>query len=135
MPIPMHWAKRLMRGVNSAEIFAECLGDTFGVPVVRTTRSAALYWSTERFAAARAISQCPRGLSPRPVAAAVAGSRLLLVDDILTTGATCSEVARLLKQAGAVGRRGSGRRPSGWFVKRRMTYDSLLQSLIRMPPP
>jgi predicted amidophosphoribosyltransferase len=28
-------------------------------------------------------------------------SRLLLVDDILTTGATCSEAARILKQSGA----------------------------------
>ena len=28
-------------------------------------------------------------------------ARVLLVDDIMTTGATCSEVARLLKQAGA----------------------------------
>ena len=32
----------------------------------------------------------------------VQGSRVLLVDDILTTGATCSEAAWVLKQAGAV---------------------------------
>lgn len=29
------------------------------------------------------------------------GLRILLVDDVLTTGATCSEAARVLKQAGA----------------------------------
>jgi predicted amidophosphoribosyltransferase len=31
----------------------------------------------------------------------VDGERILLVDDVLTTGATCSEATRLLKQAGA----------------------------------
>ena len=29
------------------------------------------------------------------------GSRILLVDDVLTTGATCSEAASMLKKAGA----------------------------------
>lgn len=31
----------------------------------------------------------------------IRGARVLLVDDILTTGATCSEAAKVLKQAGA----------------------------------
>lgn len=33
--------------------------------------------------------------------AAVKNARILLVDDVLTTGATCSEAAKMLKQAGA----------------------------------
>ena len=32
---------------------------------------------------------------------AVQGARVLLVDDVLTTGATCSEAAKMLKEAGA----------------------------------
>jgi predicted amidophosphoribosyltransferase len=32
---------------------------------------------------------------------AVKGARVLLVDDVLTTGATCSEAAKVLKEAGA----------------------------------
>jgi len=31
----------------------------------------------------------------------VHGARVLLVDDVLTTGATCSEASKMLKQAGA----------------------------------
>ncbi len=36
LPIPMHWAKRLFRGVNSPELLADCLGRKLGVPVVRS---------------------------------------------------------------------------------------------------
>ena len=35
-------------------------------------------------------------------AAVIRGERILIVDDVLTTGATCSEVAAVLLQAGAV---------------------------------
>jgi ComF family protein len=101
VPIPMYWARRLKRGTNSAEILAEAVGRSLGVPVGR-----------------RVLSRCRNtlsqdGLSPvqrfRNVRGAfrvrggrhLEGIRVLLVDDILTTGATCSEAAATLKRAGA----------------------------------
>jgi len=102
VPIPMHWMRRLLRGVNSPELFAECLGKSLKTPVLGTLRR-------------RRYTSPQKDLSPRERFRNVRGafglarwrqqrwqdSRVLLVDDILTTGATCSEAAGLLKQAGA----------------------------------
>jgi ComF family protein len=102
LPIPMHWIKRLYRGVNSTEILAECLGRKLGVPVVRGlvrsryTNPQKDLLPRERFRNVRGAFRLRRSDRMR-----WQNSRLLLVDDILTTGATCSEAARLLKQAGA----------------------------------
>jgi ComF family protein len=98
----MHWAKRLFRGVNSTELMADCLGRKLGVPVVRSvvrsryTGPQKDLLPRERFRNVRGAFRLRRSDRQR-----WQDSRLLLVDDILTTGATCSEVARLLKQAGA----------------------------------
>ncbi len=102
LPVPMHWVKRLLRGVNSPELLADRLGRKLGVPVVRTlvrcryTGPQKDLLPRERFRNVRGAFRLRRSDRKR-----WQGSRLLLVDDILTTGATCSEVARLLKQSGA----------------------------------
>ena len=102
LPIPIHWAKRLFRGVNSPELLAGCLARKLGVPVVRTlvrcryTGPQKDLLPRERFRNVRGAFRLRRSDRRR-----WQDSRLLLVDDILTTGATCSEAARLLKQAGA----------------------------------
>ncbi len=102
LPIPMHWGKRLLRGVNSPELLADSLGRKLGVPVVRSlvrcryTSPQKDLLPRERFRNVRGAFRLRRSDRQR-----WRGSRLLLVDDILTTGATCSEAARLLKQAGA----------------------------------
>ncbi len=101
VPIPLFWMRRLQLGSNSAEIVAGRLGRHLGVPVRR------------RMLVRRRNTFPQKGLTPparfRNVRRAFAvrsgyyveGSRVLLVDDTLTTGATCSEASRMLKQAGA----------------------------------
>jgi ComF family protein len=102
VPIPMHWARRLRRGVNSPELLAECLSKKLGIPVLRTLRRRR-YTSPqkdllprERFRNVRGAFAVRRWNEKR-----LKNARVLLIDDILTTGATCSEAAKLLKQAGA----------------------------------
>jgi ComF family protein len=101
VPVPMHWRRRWVRGVNSPEILARALGRDLGVSVA------------DRLAIPR---RCPRlqvELSPTARKSNVQGAfrvhanarlqdaRVLLVDDVLTSGATCGELAKVLKQAGA----------------------------------
>lgn len=101
IPIPMFWRRRFHRGANSPEIIASRLGKSLGLPVrrnvlvrCRNTPPQAHLPPMHRF---RNVLGAFRVQSPN----AVQGARVLLVDDVLTTGATCSEAAKMLKKAGA----------------------------------
>lgn len=100
VPIPMFWRRRLGRGKNSPELLAYCLARGLKVPVRpillrrRNTLPQAGLAPRRRFENVREAF----GMR-RPDAAK--GARILLVDNVLTTGATCSEAAYVLKRAGA----------------------------------
>lgn len=101
IPVPMHWARRLRRGGNSPDVLARCLSKTLGLPIggnilirCRYTVPQASLPPSRRFDNVRGAFRIRR-------AADLAGARVMLVDDVLTTGATCSEAAKVLKRAGA----------------------------------
>jgi ComF family protein len=101
VPIPMYWARRMKRGSNSPEILADCLRKKLGIPVrhrllVRSKNTLPQVGLSpkQRF---RNMRGAFRVRSSRPLQ----GARILLVDDVLTTGATGSEAAKMLKKAGA----------------------------------
>lgn len=100
VPVPMHWKRRFVRGVNSPELIAKALAKTLGVPIkhlVRRNRHTEHQFELprkDRFPNVRDAFQLRKLFD-------VKGKKIVLVDDILTTGATCSETARLLKLNGA----------------------------------
>jgi ComF family protein len=101
VPVPMYWKRRLRRGTNSAELLARCLGRKLELPVRRrllvrckNTQPQSELSATKRFSNMRGAFRVRR-------AQQLKGVRVLLVDDVLTTGATCSEAAAVLKKAGA----------------------------------
>lgn len=101
VPVPLHWRRRWSHGTNSAELLAAAIGQGLGAPIAarliarsRATRPHANLTKTQRASNVRGAFFVRDRL-------AVAGKRVLLVDDILTTGATCNELARALKEAGA----------------------------------
>jgi ComF family protein len=101
VPVPLHPARLAERGFNQAELLAAPCGAGWRVPVlaralarIRPTRP-----QTELDADARRANVRDAFAVPRP--ADVAGRRLLLVDDVLTTGATAGAAARALREAGA----------------------------------
>ncbi|MEN6459499.1 MAG: phosphoribosyltransferase family protein [Thermoguttaceae bacterium] len=101
VPIPMFWRRRLGRGVNSPEVLARCLGQSLATPVrprllVRCRNTAPQGHLTP----ARRLENV-RGAFHVRRPDAVQNARILLVDDVLTTGATCGEAAKMLKKAGA----------------------------------
>jgi ComF family protein len=102
VPVPLHPAREREREFNQAERLAKCLGMAARIPVnkhilqrVESTRSQTLLTRQQRAANVRhafAVSQGRSGLE---------GARVVLVDDVLTTGATTSACAKALLSAGA----------------------------------
>lgn len=99
-PVPLHWRRRWQRGFNQAELLARRLGERLGIPArgVLRRRRPTRSQSGLSNAARRANVAGAFELKART---GVRGLRVLLVDDVLTTGASAGACARALKQAGA----------------------------------
>ncbi|MDQ7780274.1 MAG: phosphoribosyltransferase family protein [Planctomycetota bacterium] len=100
VPMPLGTWRRLVRGFNQSELIARVVARALDCPLVT--------------GALRRRSRVPQARLDRasrlrsPVGAffvrrtrAIAQRKILLVDDVLTTGATAAEAARALRQAGA----------------------------------
>ena len=101
VPVPLHWRRALQRGFNQSACIAERLSAHTGVPCepgllkrVRFTGQQAKLGRRER------LSNLSRAFSV-PDSTKVKNRAILLVDDVMTTGATLSAATQALKRAGA----------------------------------
>lgn len=100
VPVPLHWRKRWERGFNQSELLARHLSESRGIPVLdalRRKRSTA----TQAALASAGRRRNVAGAFEVKLAAKLAGKKLLLIDDVMTTGATASACASVLKRGGA----------------------------------
>lgn len=95
---PLRW---LVRGYDQVEILAEAVGAEMGIPAVRTLRkirnTPPQSHLRDVYRRKANVLGAYRVTDPE----LVRGKRVLLLDDIITTGATASECARTLLSAGA----------------------------------
>lgn len=100
VPIPQHWRRRIVRRADGVAALARSLAKACGrVSVGALVRNRATPRQTSLAPSGRAANV--RGAFTVPKPARVAGRRILLVDDVLTTGATCHAAAMALQKAGA----------------------------------
>jgi len=99
-PVPLHPARQRERGFNQASLLAELLSKQVSVPWKlllerhRYTTTQTALDRAERIENLRNAFRLRKNIDVRRL-------RILLIDDVLTTGATLSECARVLKNAGA----------------------------------
>ncbi len=101
IPVPLHRARLRWRGFNQAALLGAALARRLNCPldVATLARVHATAPQTARDRGARARNVRNAFAVRRP--SRVAGRRILLVDDVMTTGATADECARVLRAAGA----------------------------------
>lgn len=104
LSVPIHRRRYWERGVNAPDLLAAEFGRSLRIPVsgktLRRNRATDLQYmlsTRQRTANVEGAFSLARNASKR-----LSGKRILLVDDILTTGATCNEIAKLLRNEGNV---------------------------------
>ncbi len=100
LAVPLHWWRRFRRGFNQSALLARAVARRYGLKLLggvrrrRPTRAQAGLSNAQR---RQNVAGAFRVTRP----SAIAGRRILLIDDVMTTGATASACAAVLKRAGA----------------------------------
>ncbi|MDH3253673.1 MAG: ComF family protein [Acidobacteriota bacterium] len=99
-PVPLHWRRRLARGYDQADELGRIVASRLGVRFARLlrrhrpTKAQSSLPKTRRTANLRSAFRLRKGVALR-------NQRVVLIDDIVTSGATISAAARCLDRAGA----------------------------------
>lgn len=100
VPVPLHPVREREREFNQAEVLARGLSDHAGIPVLKALERVRYTVTQTHFDRGRRMQNLRNAFRLRQNAD-VHGKDLLLVDDVLTTGSTLDECARMLLEAGA----------------------------------
>jgi ComF family protein len=103
VPVPLHWRRQWARRFNQSALLAEVVGKASGLAVshgaLKRIKATAQQVGLAR--SERALNVQGAFRVPAEARIEVAGRRLILVDDVLTTGATIETCAKTLLRAGA----------------------------------
>ncbi len=98
LPVPLHHVKERSRGFNQSRMVAERLASDLGIPIakgavrrIRNTNTQTKLDAKERKINVSGAFRATRDLK---------GQSFVIVDDVITTGATTSELARAVLDAG-----------------------------------
>jgi len=101
VPVPLHWRRYMRRGFNQALELVRFTSRKLNIPILKRNLRRIRYTIPQVYLAPKErpanIKGAFRVMNPDQVR----GKRLMLVDDVLTTGSTMNECAQVLKEAGA----------------------------------
>jgi len=99
-PVPLFWWKKLRRTYNQAELLSKIINKETGIPVlnclvrVKNTRTQTRLDHKKRQENVKNAFRLKKEFSVR-------NKKIIIIDDVMTTGATIKECARVLKENGA----------------------------------
>jgi ComF family protein len=98
LPVPLHWRRRWFRGFNQAYEIGRPVARYLGVPLMRgVTRHRA----TPSQSGLNAHERARNMRCAFVVRGAILHRHVLIVDDVITTGATAGQLARIVRSAGS----------------------------------
>ncbi|MCL6548284.1 MAG: ComF family protein [Alicyclobacillus sp.] len=102
VPVPLHSRREEERGFNQAAVMAGAVGEALRRPVLAGVLLRTRQTEAQSRLDRKARRENVRGAFRVALPSALVGRRALLVDDIMTTGYTASECARVMLRAGAL---------------------------------
>lgn len=99
--VPTHWRRRLFRGFSGPEIIADRIAQT--CQLRQSWRHVRVKRPTKKQGQLSLVARTDNVHNAFSVSSNVdwGGKTVVLIDDVVTSGATCSEIAKVLKSAGA----------------------------------
>lgn len=101
VPVPLSKERKKERGYNQAEVIAKYLAEAIQIPLDSTLVEKVLANEEQAKLSGKEREENVVGVYEVARKEDVAGKNILIVDDVMTTGSTLSEIARILKQAKA----------------------------------
>ena len=98
--MPMHWRKQWERGFNQAELLAMPIARRYGLKLGTNLRRQRYTVAQASLTEAQRLKNLDKSFCVKR-ASEVSGKRILLIDDVFTTGTTLRTAAEALKVAGA----------------------------------
>lgn len=98
IPVPLHWMRQLNRGYNQAEIIAQQIAQKIGVPMVPLVKRVKYSPYQSALPKADRKENVAHAFALADLADDYRGKRILIVDDLMTTGSTIRQLAKTLEQ-------------------------------------
>ena len=99
VPVPLHYDRQWTRGFNQAEVLARLIGARLGLPVSTELKRGV---NTRKQARLRVSQRRENVKNAFYTKSSYEGLRVLVIDDVLTTGSTACACAKALRKAGAI---------------------------------